>query len=145
MHTFKGYRIQHNNILGPYKGGLRFNKNTNLDECSALAAWMTYKCALQNLPFGGGKGGIEINPFDYTQNELEIICKKFVYCMKDNIGEDIDIPAPDVGTNCKMMDIMTQELFNFTGKKNNFTGKTIENGGSEGRTEATGYGVVEVL
>ena len=145
IEIFKGYRVQHNNLLGPYKGGLRFNKKVDLDECSALAGWMTYKCALQNLPLGGGKGGIEINPYDYSMDELKEISTQFVSNLKYNIGEDKDIPAPDVGTNSELMDCMNDELYKLTGNKCNFTGKSLNNGGSQGRNEATGYGVVEIF
>jgi len=142
---FSGYRVQHNNLLGPYKGGIRFNPRVDLDECKALAGWMTYKTALHNLPLGGGKGGLEINPHDFTNNELELISRNFITQLKDNIGEDKDIPAPDVGTNSIIMDHMNDELIKLTGKNNNFTGKSINNRGSQGREEATGYGIVENL
>lgn len=140
-----GYRVQHSNIMGPYKGGLRFNELVNVDECKALSGWMTYKNALQDLPLGGGKGGIKIDPFKYNDNEIEEISRNFINLIHQDIGEDKDIPAPDVGTNSKIMNWMDDELINLTGKKNNFTGKTLDNRGSEGRTEATGYGVVEVV
>jgi glutamate dehydrogenase (NAD(P)+) len=140
-----GYRVQHNNILGPYKGGLRFNENVSLDECKSLSAWMTYKTALHYLPLGGGKGGLSINPREYNNNELEEICGKFVKTIHKDIGENIDIPAPDVGTTSVMMDYMNMEQFILTGKKHNFTGKTLKSGGIEGREEATGYGVFEIL
>ena len=142
---FSGYRVQHNNLLGPYKGGIRFNPRVDLDECKALAGWMTYNTALHNLPLGGGKGGLEINPHDFTNNELELISRNFITQLKDNIGEDKDIPAPDVGTNSIIMDHMNDELIKLTGKNNNFTGKSINNRGSQGREEATGYGIVENL
>jgi glutamate dehydrogenase (NAD(P)+) len=145
LEIFKGYRVQHNNLLGPYKGGIRFNPKVDLDECSALAGWMTYKCALQDIPFGGGKGGIEINPYNYSMDELKEISIQFVSNLKYNIGEDKDVPAPDVGTNSELMDCMNDELYKLTGKKCNFTGKSLDNGGSKGRNEATGYGVVEIL
>lgn len=140
-----GYRVQHNNLLGEYKGGLRFNPHVNLDECKALSGWMTYKTALYNLPLGGGKGGICINPYELNDNELENLSRSFISLIHNNIGEDKDIPAPDVGTNSKVINWMDDELFKLTGKKNNFTGKSVENRGCQGRTEATGYGVIETL
>lgn len=143
---FKGYRIQHNNYLGPYKGGLRFDANVTLDECKALASWMTIKCALQNIPFGGGKGGLKMNPRDYSKNDLEFISKSFCKAICNFIGQDRDIPAPDMGTNSMIMDWMTHQYqsSNFQTKHDcgTFTGKSIICGGSKGRTEATGYGVV---
>lgn len=142
---FKGYRIQHNNFLGPYKGGLRYDKNVTLDECKALASWMTIKCALQNIPYGGGKGGLKFDPKLYSEKDLEIISKSFCKAINNFIGEDIDIPAPDMGTNSKIMDWMTyqyQTLNNNNLHKNGtFTGKSLFCGGSKGRTEATGFGV----
>ena len=140
-----GYRVQHNNLLGEYKGGLRFNPHVNLDECKALSGWMTYKNALYNLPLGGGKGGICINPYELNDDELENLSRSFIKLIHNNIGEDKDIPAPDVGTNSKVINWMDDELFKLTGKKNNFTGKSVENRGCNGRTEATGYGTIETL
>ena len=104
----KGYRVQHNNLLGPYKGGLRFHQNVYLDECKALAFWMTIKCALYNIPFGGGKGGIKFNPRDYNSNDLERISKSFAKALSRYIGHDYDVPAPDVGTTPQIMDWMTK-------------------------------------
>ncbi len=145
LKLFSGYRVQHNNILGPYKGGLRFNSKVDLDECKALSGWMTYKTALHNLELGGGKGGIEINPFDYNDYQKEELCRNFIKLIHDDIGEGKDIPAPDVGTTPQMMEWMNDEMINLTDKESNFTGKPIENKGCEGRTEATGYGCVEIL
>lgn len=143
---FKGYRIQHNNFLGPYKGGLRFDKNVTLDECKALASWMTIKCALQGIPFGGGKGGLKINPRIYSHKDLELISKSFCKSISHFIGQDRDIPAPDMGTNSQIMDWMTHQYqsVNYENKHDSgtFTGKSIICGGSKGRTEATGFGVV---
>jgi len=141
---FEGYRIQHNNWLGPYKGGLRFHPDVNMDEVSALATWMTLKCALQDIPYGGGKGGLTIKPQDYSEEELELISRAFSKQLCEFIGEDKDIPAPDVGTNSQIMDWMTDEYNNNNKLKRElgvFTGKSIECGGSEGREEATGRGV----
>lgn len=141
---FEGYRIQHNNWLGPYKGGLRFHPDVNMDEVSALATWMTLKCALQDIPYGGGKGGLTIKPQDYNEKELELISRSFSKQLCEFIGEDKDIPAPDVGTTSQIMDWMTDEYNNNNKLKREqgvFTGKSIECGGSEGREEATGRGV----
>lgn len=144
VEMFEGYRIQHNNWLGPYKGGLRFHPDVNMDEVSALATWMTLKCALQDIPYGGGKGGLTIKPQDYTEKELELISRSFSKQLCEFIGEDKDIPAPDVGTTSQIMDWMTDEYNNNNKLKRElgvFTGKSIECGGSEGREEATGRGV----
>lgn len=140
---FNCYRVQYNNIMGPFKGGIRFNTCVDLDECRALSFWMVIKCALHNLPFGGGKGGICIDPSKYTKDEIKNVCEQFVESMQDHIGEDIDIPAPDVGTNAQMMEWMNNKLMALkcTNKIGNFTGKTLTAGGSYGREEATGYGV----
>ena len=144
LELLKSYRVQHNNILGPYKGGLRFNDNVNLDEVKSLALWMTLKTALQKIPFGGAKGGIKINPNDYSESELEQISRNYCKYFYNYIGRNIDIPAPDLGTNSKIMNWMSdtyQKLGN-PHKHGSFTGKSIEFGGSQGRTEATGFGVV---
>ena len=147
IRLFKGYRVQHNNILGPYKGGLRFNQGVYLDECKALASWMTLKCALQRLPFGGGKGGIKFNPNEHSEGELERISKGFCRALGPYIGPDKDIPAPDMGTNSQIMDWMTHmyQAMNQTHNSGVFTGKSIECGGSCGRSAATGQGLVFCL
>lgn len=144
LKLFKGYRVQHNNILGPYKGGLRFNSGVYLDECKALASWMTLKCSLQNLPFGGGKGGVKFNPRDHSESELEKISKGFCRALFHHIGPNKDIPAPDMGTNSQIMDWMTHMYQGLTQSHDSgaFTGKSIACGGSEGREPATGRGVV---
>ena len=144
VEMFEGYRIQHNNWLGPYKGGLRFHPDVNMDEVSALATWMTLKCALQDIPYGGGKGGLTIKPQDYNEKELELISRAFSKQLCEFIGENKDIPAPDVGTTSQIMDWMTDEYNNNNKLKRElgvFTGKSTECGGSEGREEATGRGV----
>lgn len=147
MKMFRGYRIQHNNVLGPYKGGIRFSDDIDIDEVKALAFWMTIKCALQNLPFGGAKGGVKVNPYDYTNNELEKISKEFAGAISKYIGPNKDIPAPDMGTNAKIMDWMLDgyQKRGYTHINATFTGKSIACGGSEGRSMATGYGVVECI
>src|SRR6476620_8501690 len=95
---FKGYRVQHNNILGPYKGGMRYHHEANLDEMKALAWWMTYKSALHEIPFGGGKGGVKFDPRQYSKTELERVTRRFTAALGSNIGPDFDIPAPAVNT-----------------------------------------------
>src|SRR5438477_5857428 len=100
---FKGYRIQHNNLLGPFKGGMRYHEEVSLDEVKALAAWMTYKCALHDIPFGGGKGGIKFNPRDHSAAELERITRRFTHALGTNIGPDDDIAAPVVATTAQIM------------------------------------------
>jgi glutamate dehydrogenase/leucine dehydrogenase len=143
---FKGYRIQHNNLLGPYKGGLRFAPDINLDEIKALSMLMTIKCALVDIPLGGAKGGIKYNPREYSDSENERITRRFTVALEDNIGPSHDIPAPDMGTNAQFMAWMMdtyQELHK--GDKEAravVTGKPIICGGSVGRTSATGFGVV---
>lgn len=142
---FSGYRIQHNNIMGPFKGGLRFHPDVSINEATALATWMTFKCSLQDLPYGGGKGGISIDPNDYSEEDLEKISRKFSRRISSFIGSTRDIPAPDVGTNSQIMDWMTDE-YNKSNVQNIydlavFTGKSLGNGGSQGRNEATGRGV----
>ncbi len=145
---FKGYRVQHNNILGPFKGGMRFHENVHLDQCKALAAWMTWKCALQELPFGGAKGGIKFDPADFSGEDLERITRRFTHSLGRNIGPEWDIPAPDLGTDARIMDWMMDTYANVAGSherhavKQVVTGKSVVCGGSEGRTEATGRGAV---
>ena len=145
IEMIKGYRVQHNNALGPYKGGLRFHKDVDIDEATALATWMTIKCAVQDLPYGGGKGGLAINPRDYSASELQTISREFSARLSNYIGPEIDIPAPDVGTNSEIMDWMVDEHTKITrnifDSKSTYTGKSIVNGGSLWREEATGYGV----
>jgi glutamate dehydrogenase (NAD(P)+) len=148
---FKGYRIQHNNILGPYKGGLRFHPDTRLDECKALAAIMTYKCALMDIPFGGGKGGVKCDPRALSELELMRVSRRFTHALGNNIGPDYDIPAPDVGTNGKIMVWIMDTYVNTTGHRDRsgakrvVTGKTLECGGSQGREKATAQGLVHCV
>ena len=141
---FKGYRVQHNNILGPYKGGIRFHPKVHLEEVKALAASMTIKCALQNLPFGGGKGGIKLDPHQYKQEDLLRISKQFSKRLTPYIGPNRDIPAPDMGTNSKIIDVMASH-YPGAHHKSVYTGKSLVFGGSEGRLEATGRGLVYCL
>jgi len=148
---FKGYRVQHSNILGPYKGGIRYHEQVSLDEVKALASWMTYKCALHDIPFGGGKGGIKFTPRDHSLSELERITRRFTHALGSNIGPEYDIPAPDVGTNGQIMVWMMDTYMNvvgFTDKNANrrvVTGKTVSSGGSLGRETATGQGIVHCI
>ncbi|MFP4597007.1 MAG: Glu/Leu/Phe/Val family dehydrogenase [Persicimonas sp.] len=145
---FTGYRIQHNNILGPYKGGIRFHHDVTLEEVKALASVMTYKCALLEVPFGGAKGGIRMTPGDHSRPELERITRRFVHDLGNNIGPEYDIPAPDVGTNAQTMVWMMDTYMNMhnqidkNAQKRIVTGKSLASGGSRGREKATGQGVV---
>jgi glutamate dehydrogenase (NAD(P)+) len=148
---FKGYRVQHNNVLGPYKGGIRYHHEVTLDEIKALGAWMTFKCALHDIPFGGGKGGIKFNPRDYSLGELERITRRFTFALGKNIGPEHDIPAPDVGTNAQVMVWMMDTYVSLAGSEEPHvgrgvvTGKTISAGGSHGREQATGQGIVHCI
>jgi len=142
------YRIQHNDALGPYKGGIRFHESVNEDEVTNLAALMTLKNALHDVPFGGGKGGVCINPRQYSERELYMICKKYVQYFTDILGPDKDIPAPDMGTSEREMDWMAAEYKSIHPGQpylGSFTGKSIAFGGSLGRKEATGKGVYFVF
>ncbi len=147
---FKGYRVQHNNILGPYKGGMRYHHEANLDEMKALASWMTYKSALHEIPFGGGKGGVKVDPRQHSKLELERITRRFTAALGTNIGPELDIPAPDVNTNSQTMVWMMDTYMNIAGRDRNtvrgvVTGKSVTSGGSQGRAEATGQGVVHCI
>lgn len=148
---FKGYRVQHNNILGPYKGGLRFSPLVHIDEVKALAAWMTFKCALAGVPFGGGKGGVQFNPKEHSTEELMRITRRFAHALGNNIGPEYDIPAPDVGTNAQVMVWIMDTYLNSVAAHERqavrgvVTGKTLTCGGSQGRDKATGQGVVYCL
>lgn len=138
------YRVQHNNILGPYKGGIRFHETVGEDEIVLLSTLMTLKNALHNVPFGGGKGGVVINPRDFEVKDLHTICVKYVQYFSKVIGPNEDIPAPDVGTSEREMDWMMGEFKSIHPGRDylgSFTGKSVENGGSLGRRTATGKGV----
>lgn len=147
VRRFDGFRVQHNNIRGAYKGGLRYHQDVDMDEVKALSFWMTMKNALVDVPFGGGKGGIAVNPKDLSEAELERLTREFARRLAPNIGEGIDVPAPDVNTNAKIMGWIREEYEIVAGKAAPavITGKAISNGGSEGRTEATGLGGSYVL
>lgn len=143
IHVFEGYRVQHSNVRGPYKGGIRFHQDADMDEVMALAAWMTFKCAVANIPFGGGKGGIRVNPADLSTGELARLTRAYAAAIAPIIGVERDIPAPDVNTNGQIMAWIMDTYTKVTGNPNMgiVTGKPIELGGSLGRVEATGRGV----
>ncbi|HSG15464.1 MAG TPA: Glu/Leu/Phe/Val dehydrogenase [Anaerolineae bacterium] len=151
IEMFTGYRIQHNNALGPFKGGLRFHPSVNRDEVRALAAWMTWKTAIVNLPYGGAKGGIQFDPKKYGEEDLERITRRFTYALGQNIGPEYDIPAPDVNTNAQIMAWIVDTFVQMQApheRQANFhavTGKPVESGGSVGRDKATGQGVVYLI
>lgn len=148
VEMFTGYRVQHNDALGPFKGGLRFHPDVDLDEVRALAAWMTWKCAIAGIPFGGAKGGIQFDPAKYSEAELERITRRFAFALGENIGPEYDIPAPDVNTNAQIMawilDTYASTVPSHERQRNIHvvTGKPVEAGGSVGRDKATGQGVV---
>lgn len=144
---FSGYRVQWNNTLGPYKGGIRYHPKADEDEVSTLAFLMTIKNAVVDIPFGGGKGGVRFDPQKHTLKEIEKITRVFTRSIAQNIGPHIDIPAPDVNTNSQIIDWIADEFENITGDKTRavVTGKSIENNGSLGRISATGWGGREVL
>jgi glutamate dehydrogenase len=139
-----GFRVQHNDARGPAKGGIRFHPNETLDTVRALAMWMTWKCAVADIPLGGGKGGVVINPASFSVSEKERLCRGWVDQMWKNIGPRMDVPAPDVGTTPQMMAWMMDEYTKLVGHYTPgvFTGKPVDMGGSLGRTESTGYGVI---
>ena len=141
----KAYRSQHNNRRGPYKGGLRYSLNVDIEEVKSLSFWMTMKCAMINIPLGGSKGGICVNPSDLSKSERTSLAKSFSKNLGSYIGPDVDIPAPDMSTGSFDMDIMEKEHFRNYGKKGCFTGKSIANGGIAGRNVATGLGGYYVI
>lgn len=143
----KGYRIQHNNQLGPYKGGIRFHPDVDKDEVRALATLMSFKTAAVGLPLGGGKGGVVVNPKELSGELLEELSRKYIQNLHPHIGPNKDVPAPDVNTDSTIIDWMVDEYEKQTGDttKASFTGKSIKNGGSLGREAATGRGGVIVL
>jgi glutamate dehydrogenase (NAD(P)+) len=146
---FKAYRVQHNQARGPYKGGTRYHREVSLDLFKALAAEMTWKTAIADVPFGGGKGGIQIDPRQYGKEELQAISLRFMYRLKSMIGPNIDIPAPDVGTNGEIMALFLRQYSDGERERHNqrgvITGKDVRIGGSEGRTKATGQGVAYTI
>jgi glutamate dehydrogenase (NAD(P)+) len=145
--TYTGYRVQHNSARGPYKGGIRFHPQVNLDEVMALAAWMSVKTAVVDIPLGGGKGGIAVDPHKLNQSELEALTRSYTERIHRDIGPFVDIPAPDVNTDSKIMDWLANEYGKLTGLPTPavVTGKSIGAGGSEGRATATAQGGFFVL
>ena len=147
VEIFTGYRVQHNNALGPYKGGLRYHPTVDIDAARALATWMTWKTSLAGLPYGGGKGGIQLDPSKYSMAELERVTRRFTFALGDNIGPEHDIPAPDVNTTPQMMAwiadtyMSTKSTNERTKNAHVVTGKPVGAGGLEGRDRATGFGV----
>jgi glutamate dehydrogenase len=147
VHRFDGFRVQHNNIRGPYKGGLRYHSQVDMDEVKALSFWMTMKNAVIDVPFGGGKGGIAVNPKELSKAELERLTRAFARALSPVVGPQVDVPAPDVNTNGEIMRWFRDEYERTTGTKAAavVTGKPLEYGGSDGRTEATGLGGIYAL
>lgn len=147
VEVFTGYRVQHNNALGPYKGGLRYHPTVDVEAAKALAMWMTWKASLAGLPYGGSKGGIQIDPRDYSITELERITRRFTFALGQNIGPEHDIPAPDINTNAQTMAwiadtyMSTKSSGERTQNMHVVTGKPVGSGGLEGRDRATGFGV----
>jgi glutamate dehydrogenase (NAD(P)+) len=148
VEIFTGYRVQHNNALGPFKGGMRYHPEVDIDEARALATWMTWKTSLSGIPYGGGKGGIQMDPKKYSSSELERITRRFTFALGDNIGPEYDIPAPDVNTNAQIMAWIADTYMStkLPGERSKYlhvvTGKPVGSGGLEGRDRATGFGVV---
>lgn len=151
VEVFTGYRVQHNDALGPYKGGIRFHPAVDLDEVRALATWMTWKSAIAGIPFGGGKGGIRIDPARCSRAELERITRRFTFALGSNIGPEYDIPAPDVNTDAQIMAWMVDTYLSTIPPQERHrslhvvTGKPVESGGSLGREKATGQGVTWLI
>ena len=153
--VFQGFRSQHNNIRGPYKGGIRFHEEVSREEVMALSLWMSLKTAIAGIPYGGSKGGVIVNPKDLTEHELEELSREYTRKIFDVIGPYTDIPAPDVNTNPKIINWMVDEYVKLAKKKGTnfsdealygtFTGKSIKNHGLDGREEATGYGGAVIL
>lgn len=144
VRIFTGYRVQHNVSRGPAKGGMRFHPRTEIEEVRALAMWMTWKCALVSVPFGGAKGGVTVDPRDLSMGELERLTRRFTAELQNIIGPDSDIPAPDMGTNAQTMAWMMDTFSMHHGYSipGVVTGKPVSIGGSEGRADATGQGIV---
>ncbi|NCP84962.1 MAG: Glu/Leu/Phe/Val dehydrogenase [Bacteroidetes bacterium] len=146
IQVFEGFRVLHNDVLGPTKGGIRYAPDVNIDEVKALAAWMTWKCAVVNVPYGGAKGGIRCNPKEMSQRELESLTRRYTASLLDILGPEKDIPAPDMNTNEQVM-AWIMDTYSMHARSTQtavVTGKPIILGGSKGRKEATGRGVVTV-
>ena len=144
IQVFEGYRVQHNTLRGPAKGGIRYHQGVNPDEVKALAAWMTFKCAVVNIPYGGGKGGITVDPTKLSKKEMCKLTRRYTAAIAPIIGPDMDIPAPDVGTNPEVMGWVMDTYSQLKGHcvPGVVTGKPIAIGGSLGRGPATGRGVM---
>src|SRR5882757_6512257 len=144
---FEGYRVQHNLSTGPSKGGIRFHQSVTIGEVAALAMWMSWKCSLAGLPYGGAKGGIVVDPNQLSQNEIERLARRYMQEMVNFLGPHTDVAAPDVGTNEKIMGWMMDTYSNHVGHNEPaiVTGKPIALGGSQGRREATGVGVAYLV
>lgn len=147
VRVFTGFRAQHNTAIGPSKGGVRFHPMVSRDEVSALSIWMTFKCAVTGIPYGGGKGGVIVDPKELSTGELERLCRGYVDAIYPILGEKSDVPAPDVNTNGQIMAWMIDEYIKLSGQASlgTFTGKPVELGGSKGRTKATGLGISIVI
>jgi len=147
VHVFTGYRVQHNDVLGPFKGGIRYHPAVNLGEVSALAMWMTWKCSLVGLPLGGAKGGIACDPATLSRNELQSMTRRFTAEILNIIGPEVDVPAPDMGTNEQVMAWIMDTYSQHKGHAvpEIVTGKPVAIGGTLGRREATGRGVVYMI
>jgi len=144
--VFEGYRVQHSSVRGPCKGGIRFHQDVNYDEVKALAAWMSFKCAVVDIPYGGGKGGVKVDPSTLSKNELQRLTRRYTAMILPLIGPEQDVPAPDVGTSPEIMGWIMDTYSMFTGYTvpGVVTGKPLEVGGSLGRSEATGRGVMVI-
>ncbi|MFZ2149639.1 MAG: Glu/Leu/Phe/Val dehydrogenase [Minisyncoccia bacterium] len=142
LKIFEGYRVEYNNALGPYKGGIRYHPETEINEVKALAFWMTLKCAVANIPMGGGKGGITVDPKKLSKGELERLSRGWIRKLSDNLGPQKDVPAPDVNTTPEIMAWMADEYGKITGDISGavITGKPVDKGGSEGRGTSTAQG-----
>ena len=147
MKIYQGFRVQHNDARGPCKGGIRFHPAETIDTVRALATWMTWKCAVADIPLGGGKGGVVVDPASLTPNEKERLCRGYIRQIWKNIGPRQDVPAPDVGSTPQMMGWMMDEYCKLVGEytPGTITGKPVGGGGSLGRTEATGFGVISTI
>jgi glutamate dehydrogenase (NAD(P)+) len=147
VHVFTGYRVQHNDVLGPFKGGIRYHPEVSLGEVSALAMWMTWKCSLVGLPLGGGKGGVTCDPAELSRNELQSLTRRYTAEILNFIGPEVDVPAPDMGTNEQVMAWIMDTYSQHKGHAvpEVVTGKPVAIGGTLGRREATGRGVVYTI
>src|SRR5499426_3394009 len=147
VRVFTGYRVQHNDVLGPFKGGIRYHPEVTLGEVSALAMWMTWKCSLVGLPLGGAKGGISCDPAELSRNELQLMTRRFTAEILNVIGPEVDVPAPDMGTNEQIMAWIMDTYSQHKGHAvpEVVTGKPVAIGGTLGRRDATGHGVVYMI